>query len=665
MRLFFLVFLLNTSISAQDYWQLHPEGGILWNLTEETRLPHRENIELSGKYVSAILYYTIDAERNLSLERDIIFPQLRTFVKTNEPDWKKYRAYFRRTIGVEGEPSLSLSQEARTLVPGPVDSVRINGTITFYHAPVRGIALEQTIFPSMDEPKLHEHWRLVNVSEENRFVIVQENSLAYREQGYLGSYVFANPVDEPGDKYLEPGWETPLKLEFQAREGKYYPFTNQGTSLSRENYLQEMADNLILETPDPVLNQLFAFSKIRAAESIFASDLGLIHSPGGGNYYVGIWANDQVEYSGPFFPYLGYTDGNTAAFNAYDHFRKNIPEGEGHIPYAFEVNGNFPMTHLDRGDAAMIAYGTSQYALNRGDRTEAEALWPLIEWSINYCERMRNEDGAVRSESDEMEGRIPTGDANLSTSSLYYGGLLHAGNLARALGKQQLALQYDIRRLRMGEVIENYFGAEMDGLATYRYFAGNKHLRHWICLPLVMDISDRREATLTALFDKLWTDDGILVELNPDSDKEPIFWDRATLYAFRGALRAGATELALERLRAFSRERLLGEHVPYVIEAYPENNRKHLSAESALYCRIFTEGLLGMDAVSFDVIRLQPRLPKDWDAYALRKIGLFGLSMDVEIRRAKNGIQVTVTTEGETRYDTVVEPGAILKVKLR
>ncbi|MEO0341029.1 MAG: hypothetical protein AAF242_17685, partial [Bacteroidota bacterium] len=56
----------------------------------------------------------------------------------------------------------------------------------------------------------------------------------------------------------------------------------------RSTFLSEMQEKLILETPEPTLNQLFAFSKIRAAESIFDSDLGLIHSPGGGNYYVGI-----------------------------------------------------------------------------------------------------------------------------------------------------------------------------------------------------------------------------------------------------------------------------------------------------------------------------------------------------------------------------------------
>lgn len=190
-----------------------------------------------------------------------------------------------------------------------------------------------------------------------------------------------------------------------------------------------MHSKLALVTPDPVINSLFYFSKIRASESIFDSSLGLVHSPGGGNYYAGIWADDQVEYSGPFFPHLGYETGNIAAFNAYKKFRSNIPNGDAHIPYAYEVDGNFTMDFLDRGDAAMIAYGTTQYLLARGDRDEARDLWPLIEWTLRYCHEHRNSDGAVLSESDEMEGRISTGTANLSTSSLYYGGLKNASSL--------------------------------------------------------------------------------------------------------------------------------------------------------------------------------------------------------------------------------------------
>lgn len=69
------------------------------------------------------------------------------------------------------------------------------------------------------------------------------------------------------------------------------------------------------------------------------------------------------------------------------------------------------------------------------------------------------------------------------------------------------------------------------------------------------------------------------------------FWDRSTLYALRGVYSAGARERAMEHMAYYSQQRLLGEHVPYPIEAWPEGNQRHLSAESALYCRIVTEGI--------------------------------------------------------------------------
>ena len=65
--------------------------------------------------------------------------------------------------------------------------------------------------------------------------------------------------------------------------------------------IAETNRRVILETPDPVLNQAFAFAKVRATESIFATKGGLMHGPGGGRYYAAIWANDQAEYANPLF----------------------------------------------------------------------------------------------------------------------------------------------------------------------------------------------------------------------------------------------------------------------------------------------------------------------------------------------------------------------------
>ena len=83
----------------------------------------------------------------------------------------------------------------------------------------------------------------------------------------------------------------------------------------------------------------------------------------------------------------------------------------------------------------MIAYGAARYALARGDAAEAAEVWPLVEWCLEYCRRRLTGDGVVASDSDELEGRFPAGDANLCTSSLYYDALLSAAMLGRELHK--------------------------------------------------------------------------------------------------------------------------------------------------------------------------------------------------------------------------------------
>ncbi len=649
---------------AQDYWKPVDGKEIVWDLTKEIRLPHKDNIEMSGRKVSAIIYYEIDSLRNLTVSRDVIFPQLRTYNKTNEPDWKKYRAYFRRNSTDDLAPAIQMGNQL--LVPSKIDSVSISGKLRFYCTPVKSIQVTKTFYPSMENRFLVEQWDITNISKKNQTLFFKDINLIQEQQGYKGTYthrVFSSTEDTitlaPDSTYSFPIYYGALLNEEESSD-----FDFEKAYQQREAFLDELHKKLQLNSPDPIINTLFYFSKIRAAESIFDSSMGLVHSPGGGNYYVGIWANDQIEYSGPFFPYLGYGKGVKAAFNAYQKFLENIPQSDTHIPYAFEVDGNFPMQHLDRGDAAMIAYGTSLYLLNAGNKEQIKKLWPLIEWSLEYCHKKRNTFGAIQSESDEMEGRIATGNANLSTSTLYYGGLKYAARLAKALGFSKAFKIYQKRAKAMENVIETYFGANMEGLETYKYFEENQLLRHWICLPLTMGITTRKNGTLTALFEKLWTPNGILVELNPAVPREEaIFWDRATLYALRGAMKVGAVPLAFEKWKSYSQNRLLGDHVPYAIEAFPENNRKHLSAESALYGRILMEGLLGMEPLSLTKLELTPRLPKEWDSLTLNKVYISGKPLDISISRKGESLVINIKKNGKPLLSKLVQEGATVILK--
>ena len=187
----------------------------------------------------------------------------------------------------------------------------------------------------------------------------------------------------------------------------------------------------------------------------------------------------------------------------------------------------------------------------------------------------------------------------------------------------------------------------MEGFRTYRYYDGNDVLRAWICIPLTVGIYDRAEGTADALFSpRLWTENGLLTEAG-----DKTYWDRSTLYALRGVFACGETDRALEYLRDYSRKRLLGDHVPYPIEAWPEGNQRHLSAESGLYCRIFTEGLFGIRPTGFRSFELTPRLPAGWDRMALRHVRAFGSDFDVVVERdveaGQEQLRATVLSGGK------------------
>jgi hypothetical protein len=299
---------------------------------------------------------------------------------------------------------------------------------------------------------------------------------------------------------------------------------------------------------------------------------------------------------------------------------------------------------------AMIAYGASRFALGYGNRQTAVELWPLIEWSLEYNRRKLTSDGVVASDSDEQEGQFPAGKANLCTSSLYYDALNSAVMLGRELAKSpELLASYSQEAMTLRTAIEKYFGANVEGFKTYRYYDGDTVLRGWIGIPLTMGIFERKIDTIAALFSSsLWMENGMRMQTG-----NRMFYDRDTLYALRGVFAAGETEQALHHLIVYSKTRLLGDHVPYPVES----NRSHvnirfqgyqLSAESALYCRVYTEGMFGIRPTGFHSFDLTPRLPNEWLTMALRKIHAFGSVFDLIVTREHDREQLRLEVRRET-----------------
>lgn len=282
----------------------------------------------------------------------------------------------------------------------------------------------------------------------------------------------------------------------------------------------------------------------------------------------------------------------------------------------------------------------------------------MIEWSLEYLHRKLNAEGVVLSNSDELEGRFPAGDANLNTSSLYYDALRSAVLLGKLLGKPKTQTDLYTKQadsLRIN--IDKFFGATIDGFNTYRYYNGNTVLRAWITTPLTVDLFDRKQGTIEALFSpRLWTEDGLATQAG-----DKTFWDRSTLYGLRGALAAGETGKAMHFLEYYSERRLLGEHVPYPVEAYPEGNQRHLSAESGLYCRIFTEGMFGMRPAGFRSFNCTPRLPAGWNKMALKNIHAFGSVFDLTVTKADKGkLDIVVRNGNAEKKYSVKEGGSVV-----
>ena len=645
--------------SATPSWEINSRGAIQWNV-DKAQLPHKDHVEMSGEQMAFVLRWAINADGALDLDRSLVFPMLRTI-----PNDTHASLMHRLNTDITS----MVSVEEKSLYNEVTKFVEIDGLFRVVSIFDEAVEVERIIFPSMDKPFMCERYVLKNLQDEEVKVYIPEfkqNITTLPECGVDGSYLISASIQGAGTYKLKSGESLIFDAVFQACRLTEAPLVADVDAeyAERRAFVENDIDSaLILDTPDQVVNTMFRYAKIRASESIFKTSGGYMHAPGGESYYAAIWANDQAEYVNPFFPYLGYAVGNESALNSFRHFARFMNDEWKPIPSSIIAEGKDIWNGAgDRGDAAMIAYGASRYALAMGDKTVAKELWPLIEWCLEYCDRKLNDGGVVTSDTDELENRFPSGEANLCTSSLYYDALLSSAYLASELAMNpSVAKDYRKKAETLRRNIDSYFAKEMYGYDTYQYYDGNDLLRSWICIPLTVGIMDRAEGTIEALFSEhLWHKDGLLTQQSTST-----YWDRSTLYGLRGVYAAGASDLATEKLKYYSHRRLLEDHVPYAIEAWPEGSQRHLSAESGLYCRVLTEGLFGIRPTGLRSFELKPSLPSEWDAISLYNIKAFGSDFSLNVTRREDGkLEITVTPAGGAVKKYLIRNGQSLKVNL-
>ena len=609
---------------AHSRWEVSASGrAIGWLVASDSRLPHRDWMEMSGRKVSLLFDYTVSSNRTLALARRVVWPCVRT-----QPN--NTHASLGFDFPANDIPRLTVDG---AVVDEKVSRIAFDGIWMSVGTTESGLVVERRVFPSYTAPAAFERWKVTNGGKRSVSVGVMRPETSWIRLGCTGRFVVSASVDRSEAVELAPGQSTERALVFAVRRADESPraLNVAEEEVSRRARVLQLTDSVRLETDDQTLDAMFRFSKIRAGESVYETAGGVMHSPGGGAYYAGTWCNDEVEYAGPWFALTGDALLLEASMNAYRQYLPFMADDYAPIPSSVIAEGRDYWNGAgDRGDAAMWAYGASRFVLTAGRRDWAEELRPGIRWSLEYCRRKLTDDGVVASDTDEMEGRLPSGKANLNTSSLCYDALRRAAIIERTFGDEKTAVDYEARAARLRDAIERHFGAELHGFKTYRYYDGCNVLRSWIGSPLCVGIFDRAQGTAEALLSPyLRTRNAGL--LSAEGEPTGITWDRSQLYAFRGIFAAGLGDRGWGDFAVYSRTRLLGEHVPYPVEAWPEGDMRHLSAESALYCRAVTEGLFGLEPTGFGTFRANAHLPKGLKRMALRNVRAFGRVFDVEV----------------------------------
>ena len=676
-KLIVLLLLAAVAVKAQKQcWTINPETNAIEMILSDQTIPYSDHIEMSGEMVSFVTRWNIDEMKNFSQERSLVFPMLRT-IPNNTHASLMYRMQtdIVSLLGVNGLAPVQLGVK-KVSINGALQVVSqygigvVNTGAARKRAPSPVVEITYTGFPSTTLPMMCETYEVKNIASRPLTVAVPEfvqKAKTDPAKGVDGAYIIQAEIYGNGTYVIEPGKSITFGAAFQAyREKNEKAITPdvKAEYAKRMAYVKNSIDgSLVLETPEKVIDTEFRFAKIRASESIYRTKGGLMHGPGGESYYAAIWANDQSEYVNPLFPFMGYQIGNESSLNCYKQFARFMNDQYKLLPSSIIAEGLDTWGGAgDRGDAAMNAHGATRYVLARGSVEEAKELWPFIKWCLEYTRRQLNDAGVPRSDRDELEGRFPAGEANLCTATLYYDGLVSAAYLAPLVGEpKSVANTYRKQAEDLYKAINKYFSANVSGFETYRYYDGNTVLRSWICMPLCFGFKERAEGTLAALYSpKLLTVDGLLT-----AEGDVTFWDRSTLYALRGAYVAGAADQATKQLLDYSNRRLLGTHVPYPIEAWPEGSQRHLSAESGLYCRIITEGLFGIRPTGFNSFNLTIQLPTAWNEMALRHVKAFGGDFDIEVKRkSETQADVFIKNAGKTKKYTVKIGQELKNVKI-
>jgi len=567
---------------------------------------HIDDIEMSGEKVSGIIKYGTN-NKNLIMDRHLVYPMFRY-----QPD-NTHSSY---SIDID-DTILNIDEK--------FVKVEIDGILHIY-TKTNEFNIVHHFYPSTTLPIFYEKIEVENITSENKIL----NYDNYKKINiFLGceGYIYTERICDIDVHNVKPKEIVELTFGFSSRFVNENVPKEKNSMQLRINRVNELLEECDFTCGNVIIDTMFAFSKIRAGESVFNTRKGLIHSPGGANYYAGIWCNDQCEYSTPWFGFTGDKKLYSAAKNAIKWLEPYMTDELLPIPSSLISEGtDYWNGAKDRGDASMFLYGSCRFLLEAGIDLN-NGIGKQLEWAYKYIKSKINENNIVVSDTDELENRISSG-INLNTSSLSYGGLKYYYELLKKDNKNDEANECLKLSQKIKNGIESYFGGNINGYDTYHYHKDCNVIRAWNSLPIYMGINERKDGTIKSIIDNLWKEGSCL-----STENEKTMWDRSAAYFIASLFRANYNELAFNKLLEMSETRLLKDRVPYLVEAYPENNMRQLSAESALYCRIIVDGLIHIDFENG--IKITPHVPKSIKEFKMNNIVVEGKRIDIYY---KNGV---------------------------
>ena len=638
------------SAAFGDFWSREPSGALRVDLPAASSGGSAGLVMCGNRVLVRVMFPADDGQRPVPGIVEFGWPVLK----------KEFRGGTLKGP-VEAMPEIRI--DGRPLATPRRAEYRYDGVFTVVFDTVEGIRLKREILPCVDRRAVLDVWTIENTGGTARSVAVpgQQKVVAEAVCATGEPAVFECEIAPLAEQPLKPGATAGCAVVWSLRKTAepQSAIDVQAEVRARRALLLKAQETMVLESPEPVLDDTLTLAKLRLLESGCETRDGVIQSTGSLDYFCGTWTNDNVEYASPAVPFMNHPPLTDATNTMYRLWLNDETTFSSRIVGSYETY-LLRRLHGDRGDESMMLYGLSSYLLASGRNDLAAEFWPIIEQAVKQIREATNDRGVVESRTDELEGRLPTGTANLSTSTLACAGLRRAHLLAQALGKSREADTFSRMADALERAIESYFGATVEGFETYRYYEGNDVLRGWICLPLALGIQQRREGTLAALFSsKLWYESNDSTGLRAVSTQRSGEWMRETYYALRAGFLVGDPDATVARTVQAVRCHILSQRGPYIDE-----DAGDLLAATVLYLRVVPEGLFGIEPRSFETFACTPHMPKSWPSMRLSNVYYAGRAVDLDVRRDGTQIRLTATCAGKTLVQEAKPEGTPFLVHL-